>query len=426
MSIFIPFRAFRPHKNYVQDVVSKPYDVLSASEARAACIDNDKSYYHVIKPEIDFPEDQDPFASIVYEKGKENVEKLIDDGILIREDEPCYYVYRLQMGTHTQTGLVGCCAIDDYFKGVIKKHELTKPKIEESRKKHITVSEFTYEPVFFSYIRVDKINSIVNDVVKSIPEYHFTTDDDIIHTVWKISDSAQKSSIKAIFNQDVECIYIADGHHRTAAGALAGRELKQRAEANGVSNHRYDELMCVLFPHDEVQILDYNRVVKDLNNLSKETFLEALSRHFIIEKKAYAYKPEAQYEISMYLDQQWYKLSAKPASYDNESLVEQLGCSILSNLILEPLLDIVDLRRDKRIDFVGGIRGLEELEHRVDHGDMQLAFAVYPISMNQLIDISDQGLILPPKVTWFEPKLRSGLFVHSLSGKYDLKPAEVQ
>ena len=421
MSVFVPFQAFRPIKKFVEKVASKPYDVLNTKEAREESEENEFSFYHVNKPEIDFPDGTDPYSDDVYLKGKENLEKLIQKGILVQDDAPNFYIYQIKMGSHTQTGLVGCCSIDDYFNNVIKKHELTKPAVEQSRKKHITISEFTYEPVFFSYSKLPQIDQIVLEGKSKEPEYDFLSSDGNQHTFWLLSDPGKIMEISRIFKNQVPHIYIADGHHRTAAGALAGKELREKAIINGVRNHRYDYLMCVLFPHDQVQILDYNRVVKDLNGLSKEDFIDLIKVNFEVEIKEDEYRPDHQHEIGMFLDKTWFKLKAKEGSFLEDDPIDQLGFTILSKYILEPILNIVDLRRDKRIDFVGGIRGLGELEKRVNSGEMKVAFAMHPISMKQLMNIADQNLILPPKVTWFEPKLRSGLFVHSLnSDKFNL------
>ena len=412
MSVFVPFKAFRPTKESIYDLTSKPYDVLNA-EAREEAKGNDLSFYHVIRPEIDFPKGQDPFAPEVYEKGKENLFKLIDKGALQQDEQEKFYVYQIQMGDHVQTGLVGCCSIDDYFNNVIKKHELTKPKIEASRKKHITTSEFTYEPVFFAYKKQDKINGIVSTIVKNEVLDDFMSSDGNHHKVWAVDDTNTISEIIRIFDEEVNHMYIADGHHRTAAGALAGQEL--RSKANGNRNHRYSYIMCVIFPHDEVHIMDYNRVVKDLNGHSPDSFLHELQKSFDLIKHDGDHHPVSHNEMGMYLDGAWYKLIAKDGTYDAGDLVDHLGFTILSKQILEPILNIVDLRRDKRIDFIGGIRGMKELEKRVDSGEMKAAFAMFPITMKELMDIADNDLLLPPKVTWFEPKLRSGIFLHSLN-----------
>jgi uncharacterized protein (DUF1015 family) len=415
MSVFKPFKAFRPNPDLAEKVSSKPYDVLNAKEAKEESAGNPYSFYHVNKPEIDFEEGQDPFAPEVYVKGNENLLRLIEEGTLVQDTENKFYVYQIIMGGHKQTGLVGCCAIDDYFNKVIKKHELTKPHIEASRMKHIVSSEFAYEPVFFSYRKVNEIDFIVDEVKNSNPLYDFVSADGVRHTVWTIEDKTKCVLITELFENHVPVIYIADGHHRTAAGALGGREL--RSKANGHQTHNYNDLLCVVFPHDQVKILDYNRVIKDLNGMEGEAFLSKLSEKFSVQKQESKYHPQKHSEIGMYLDGIWYKMEAKAGTYDANDVIDQMGFTMLSKFVLDPLLNIVDLRRDKRIDFVGGIRGLEELEKRVDSGEMKAAFAMYPISMDELFEVADNDLILPPKVTWFEPKLRSGLFVHSLSGQ---------
>lgn len=421
MSVFVPFRAYRPAtQELLKAVTSKPYDVLNAQEAREIAEGNDISFYRVIKPEIDFEPGQDPFVSEVYERGKDNLERLIEKQILVQDSKASYYVYRIQMGEHIQTGLVGCCSIEDYFDGIIKKHELTNPKVEASRMKHITTSEYTYEPVFFSYERNESLHHIVELVTSSEPLYGFTSTDGNLHTIWAIDEDVMIARITELFENEVSRIYIADGHHRTAAGALAGRELQKKN--NNFSDHHYNDLMCVLFPHDQVSIMDYNRVIRDLNGHSAESFLAEVKRRFNVTMHDQPYKPLNHDQIGMYIGGQWYQLTAKKESFDAQDLIDHLGFTILSKQILEPILNIVDLRRDERIAFVGGIRGLGELEKRVDSGEMKVAFAMCPISMKELMNIADLDLLLPPKVTWFEPKLRSGIFVHRLKGEkhYDL------
>lgn len=413
MSVFVPFKAFRPTKETLYDLTSKPYDVLNSEEARAEAEGNPISFYHVIRPEINFPKGYDQFAPEVYEKGKEYVLKLIEEGALIQDDKEHFYVYQIKMGKHVQTGLVGCASVDDYFNNIIKKHELTKPKIEASRKKHITTSGFTYEPVFFAHPKRQSIDDIIQKLISEVPLYGFISSDGNTHTIWKIDNEELVQTIITIFEQEVPYMYIADGHHRTAAGALAGRELKARSP--GSAEHRYDYIMCVVFPHDQVHIMDYNRVVKDLNGLSELEFLNAIQTQFQVSSLESSYKPVSHNEIGMYLGGIWYKLLAKPDSFDGSDLIDHLGFTILSKQILEPVLNITDLRRDPRIDFVGGIRGLAELKKRVDSGEMKVAFAMFPITMEELMDIADRDLLLPPKVTWFEPKLRSGIFLHKLT-----------
>ena len=413
MSIFVPFKAFRPTPETVEKVASKPYDVLNAAEAREEAAGNALSFYHVIKPEIDFPDGYDAHTPEVHAKGRENLKHLIDSGVLIQDDQDSFYVYEITMGKHVQTGLVGCSGVDDYFNNIIKKHESTKPATEADRMQHILKSKFNYEPVFFSYSPVSDIDTIVLQAKKATPLYDLTTEDGVRHVLWRITEAPIVQRISQLFAEEVHTVYIADGHHRTAAGALAGRALRE--QANGDDHHHFSYLMSVLVPEDQVNIIDYNRVVKDLNGHSPESFLEAISSAFLVEAEDQQYRPESHQKIGMYLNGQWYQLTARQGTYDAADFVESMGFSILSRQILEPILNIVDLRRDKRVAFVGGIRGLAELEKRVNSGEMQVAFAMHPISMAQIMHISDNDLKMPPKITWFEPKLRSGLFLHSLT-----------
>jgi uncharacterized protein (DUF1015 family) len=414
MSIFKPFKATRPQADKVTKVACRPYDVLNRSEAKAASAGNPDSFYHVIKPEIDFDDSFNPYDEAIYKKGRENYEGLKDSGVMIEESKECFYVYQLIMDGHKQTGLVGCCAIDDYFENNIKKHELTRPDKEEDRKNHVRHGKINAEPVFFSYPHVQQIDALVEDVKSAAPTYDVTTDDGIQHTLWVVNSDDHIGSIEAYFASDVPSIYVADGHHRTAAGALVGQEFREKAGGSRNDGNRYNYFMAVVFPDNQLKIIDYNRVVKDLNGLSEGDLLSKLGDSFQIEEMSDQYRPEALHTIGMYLAGQWYKLTAKAGTYNDNDPVGVLDVTILSKQVLEPLFDIVDLRRDKRIDFVGGIRGLGELEKRVNSGEMKVAFAMHPVSMTQLIDISDADLIMPPKVTWFEPKLRSGLFVHEL------------
>ncbi|MBI1227982.1 MAG: DUF1015 family protein [Bacteroidetes bacterium] len=407
MSKFIPFRAYRPTKENAKAVASRPYDVLNREEALEECDGNPLSFYHVIKPEIDFPKEHDHYAPEIYEKGKENFDKLVNDGVIFQDENALFYAYQIKMGDHVQTGLVGCCAIDDYFNNIIKKHELTRPDKEEDRKNHIRYSRLNYEPVLFSYPHVAALDQLVESVLAQAPAYDFTSDDGIQHKLWPITDEALNAKIEVLFETDVPKIYIADGHHRTSAGALVGREL-----SNGQPSGA-DYFMAVVFPDNQLAIQDYNRVVADLNGLDEEELVEKIEEKFEVKAMDDAYRPEVLHNFGMYVGGNWYRLIAKPGTYD-DSPIGQLDVTILTNHILAPLLGIGDLRTDKRIDFVGGIRGLGELERRVDSGEMAVAFALFPVSMAQLINIADNDLIMPPKVTWFEPKLRSGLFVYSL------------
>ena len=417
MSTFVPFKAYRPLKEKAKAVACRPYDVLNGKEAKAESEGNPHSFYHVIKPEIDFPDSFDPYAPDIYRKGKENFDHMVESGVLAQDERACFYVYQLRMGEHTQTGLVGCCGIDDYFNNVIKKHELTRPAKEADRKNHVRASKLNYEPVFFSYPKVDAIDALVEQAKVGTPVCDFMSDDGIQHTVWPISDEATVAALEERFAREVPKVYVADGHHRTAAGAEVGREFREARGGNPGDGFRDNYFMAVLFPDDQVKILDYNRVVKDTNGLSTEEFLQLLSHSFFIEEKNTAYRAESMHTFGMYLDGKWYKLTAKNGTYNGDP-IGRLDVTILSKYLLEPILDIVDLRTDERIDFVGGMRGMGELEKRVDSGEMKVAFSMYPVSMQQLIEIADNDLLMPPKVTWFEPKLRSGLFVHRLDERY--------
>jgi uncharacterized protein (DUF1015 family) len=334
---------------------------------------------------------------------------------MVKDAEENFYAYQIQMGDHVQTGLVGCCSIDDYFNDIIKKHELTRPDKEEDRKNHVRYSRMNYEPVFFSYPHVNEINAVVNKAKEGRPLHDITTDDGLRHTLWAIDNTDDITAITELFESKVPSIYIADGHHRTAAGALVGKEFREEDNGSSDNGKRYNYFMAVLFPDNELKIIDYNRVVKDLNGMSEDEFIEKLSESFDIEPSASEAKPTQLHQFGMYMKGQWYRMNAKDGTYDNSDPIGVLDVTILSESVLAPLLGIKDLRTDNRIEFVGGIRGLGELVKRVDSGEMKAAFALYPVSMNQLVDISDNNMIMPPKVTWFEPKLRSGLFVHDLS-----------
>lgn len=406
------FKGIRPKQEYAKDVASRPYDVLDSDEARKEAEGNEWSFLHVVKPEIDLPSDIDHYSPEVYQKAKDNFSKLLSQGIFAQDQEDCLYLYQLTMGGHTQTGIVACAWVDDYLNNVIKKHELTRPDKEEDRKKHVRVTEMNAEPVFFSYPARKEIDIVVDQLLKSDPEYHFTADDGIIHRFWVIRE---ESVIEEIIRQfaKLPSVYVADGHHRTAAAALVGKELRE-ANPNDTGDKEYNYFLAVHFPDNQLKIIDYNRLVKDLNGLTSEQFLASLEKDFKVEKKGSLYKPSRLHNFSLYLEGEWYSLDAREGTYNNADPIGVLDVTILSERILGPLLGIHDLRRDKRIDFVGGIRGLGELQRRVDSGEMKAAFALFPVTMKQLIDISDNGNIMPPKTTWFEPKLRSGLVVHSL------------
>jgi len=410
-----PFKGIRPPKEYAEQVQSRPYDVLNSAEARAEAEGNEKSLYHIIKPEIDFPEGTDEHDPKVYEKAAQNFQMFQDKGWLVQDGKERYYIYAQTMGDKTQYGLVVCAYVEDYMTGKIKKHELTRRDKEEDRMKHVRVNNANIEPVFFAYPDNKDVDAIVAKYTKGTPEYDYTAElDGFRHTFWIIDDDADIQRITELFAA-MPAMYIADGHHRSAAAALVGAE-KAKQNPNHRGDEEYNFFMAVCFPANQLTIIDYNRVVKDLNGLSDEEFLKKLSEDFIVEKKGTEiFKPSRLHEFSLYLGGNWYSLVAKPGTYNDNDPIGVLDVTISSNLILDKILGIKDLRSDKRIDFVGGIRGLGELKKRVDSGEMKVALALYPVSMKQLIDIADTGNIMPPKTTWFEPKLRSGLVIHKLS-----------
>ena len=410
-----PFKGIRPPKDVVEQVQSRPYDVLNSEEARAEAQGNEKSLYHIIKPDIAFPVGTDEHDPKVYEKAAENFKMFQDKRWLVQDDKEQYYIYAQTMDGKTQYGLVVCAYVEDYMTGKIKKHELTRRDKEEDRMKHVRVNNANIEPVFFAYPENGEIDALVAKYTAGQPEYDFTAAlDGFRHTFWVINDEADIRRITELFAA-MPAMYIADGHHRSAAAALVGAE-KAQQNPNHRGDEEYNYFMAVCFPANQLTIIDYNRVVKDLNGLSDEAFLDRLSKHFTVEKKGpEIFKPTRLHEFSLYLSENWYSLTAKPGTYDDNDPIGVLDVTISSNLILDEILGIKDLRSDKRIDFVGGIRGLGELKKRVDSGEMKVALALYPVSMKQLIDIADTGNIMPPKTTWFEPKLRSGLVIHKLT-----------
>lgn len=415
MVVIKPFKGIRPVKEKSEQVASPPYDVIERDEAKELGKDNPNSFIHVVKPEIDCSDDVGEYDSQVIQKGKENIQRLFDQKILFQDPERYMYVYAQTMNGETQYGLVSCAYVDDYVNDRIKKHELTRPDKEEGRKKHVRESNMHYEPVFFAYRSQKEINDIINEVVtNNDPEYDFTDENEFGHTFWVIKDKDKNDRLEQLFKEKVPYTYVADGHHRTAAAALVGEERKQN-NPDHTGNEEYNYFLAVHFPEDQLHILDYNRVVKDLNGLSKEDFLRQLQESFTIEEwGSEPYKPDEKHTFGMYLDGQWYKLTAKEGTYTNDP-IGQLDVTVLSKCVLEPILNIQDLRKSKRIDFIGGIRGLEPLKKQVDSGEMAVSFALYPVSMKEIIDIADAGEIMPPKTTWFEPKLKSGLIVHSLT-----------
>ena len=412
--IIKPFRGIRPPKSLAKQVSSRPYDVLNSDEARTEAEGVPMSLYHIIKPEINFPQGTDEHDERVYAAAKEQFDLFRKNGWLVQDEQEQYYVYAQTMDGKTQYGLVVAAWVEDYMQGRIKKHELTRRDKEEDRMKHVRVNNANIEPVFFAYPHHEELDAIIARVTTSEPEYNFISDlDGFGHTFWVISDKQDIQRITEIVAQ-MPAMYIADGHHRSAAAALVGNE-KKLQNPNHQGDEEYNYFLAVCFPDDQLHIMDYNRVVKDLNGMTPETFLNALKENFEVEDKGTTiYHPEALHTFALYLEGQWYKLTAKAGRYDDNDPIGVLDVTISSNLILDKLLGIKDLRSDKRIDFVGGIRGLDELSRRVDSGEMKMALALYPVTMKQLIDIADTGNIMPPKTTWFEPKLRSGLVIHEL------------
>ena len=410
-----PFRGIRPPRRYVEEVESRPYDVLDSEEARVEAGGNEKSLYHIIKPEIDFPPGTSEYDPRVYEKAAENFRKFQDRGWLVQDGKEQYYIYAQTMNGKTQYGLVVCANVDDYLNGVIKKHELTRRDKEEDRMMHVRVNDANMEPVFFAYPDNAVLDALMMRYAATSPEYDFVAPvDGFRHQFWIISDDADIATVTEEFAK-MPSLYIADGHHRSAAAALVGAE-KARQDPGHDGTEEYNYFMAVCFQASQLTILDYNRVVKDLNGLTSEAFLAALARNFDVEEKGEAeYRPCRPHNFSLYLDGKWYSLTAKPGTFDDSDPIGVLDVDISSRLILDEILGIKDLRSDKRIDFVGGLRGLGELKHRVDSGEMRAALALYPVTMKQIMDIADSGKIMPPKATWFEPKLRSGLVIHKLS-----------
>lgn len=413
MAVFRPFRAFRPKQEFAQEVAAKPYDVLNSEEAREEVKGHPYSFLHVGKPEIDLDPKINLYDPKVYEKGKENLHKLIDEGIIVQDKEPHLYVYAQTMNGKTQYGLVGCASVEDYWNDVIKKHEKTRADKEEDRCNHVRVTDAHTGPIFLTYPDIDMINKLVADIIKNKPDNDLVAADGIRHTSWVIRDKEVAKKIEDRL-KEVPNFYVADGHHRSAAAARVGRE---RREAN--PNHRGDEeynfFLAVLFPASQLYIMDYNRVVKDLNGNTEEEFFAKVRKNFdIVDAPKSPYRPQKKGEFGLYMDHKWYKMTAKPAIANVADPVDSLDVALLQNYVLQPILGIDDPRTNKRIDFVGGIRGLEELERRCNSGEMKLAVAMFPTSINELMSIADAGKIMPPKSTWFEPKLRDGMFVHFL------------
>ncbi|MBQ0044560.1 MAG: DUF1015 domain-containing protein [Bacteroidales bacterium] len=414
-----PFAAIRPPKALVEEVAARPYDVLNSEEAQKEA--GEKSLLHITKPEIDFDPIADEHSQPVYDKAVENFKAWQEKGWLVRDAKPCYYVYAQTMEKRTQYGFVLCAHTDDYATGKIKKHELTRKDKEDDRMIHVRIQNANIEPVFFSFPDNEELAQIIKNTIAGAPEYDFVAEDGFGHHFWVIDDDAVIARISEIFEKDVPAFYVADGHHRTAAAARVGAEKKEQNPAH-TGDEEYNFFMAVCFPESQLKIIDYNRVVKDLNGLSEEEVLKALEEDFEVKleskprcgRPAKPFRPDHLHQFSMYLGNKWYSLETKPGRFNDEDPIGVLDVTILSNLVLDKILGIKDLRTDKRIDFVGGIRGLGELARRVDNGEMKVAFALYPVSMKQLVNIADSGNIMPPKTTWFEPKLRSGLAIHSL------------
>ncbi len=408
-----PFRGIRPPKQFVEQVASRPYDVLNSEEARAEAEGNPKSLYHIIKPEIDFAPGKDEHAPEVYDKAVENFRAFQKNGWLVQDDKEHYYIYAQTMNGRTQYGIVVAANVDDYMNGVIKKHELTRRDKEEDRMKHVRCQNANIEPVFFAFPDNKELEDIIKTVTSGEPEYDFTAPDGFGHHFWVIDDCELIDRVTKAF-ADIPYLYIADGHHRTAAAALVGNE-KARMNPNHRGDEEYNYFLAVAFPASHLKIIDYNRLVRDLNGLSPAEFLEKLDKNFVVKDMGEAtYAPQKLHNFSLYLEGHWYSLTAREGTYNDNDPIGVLDVTISSDLILRDILGITDLRSDKRIDFVGGIRGLEELKNRVDSGEMNVALALFPVSMDQLINIADTGNIMPPKTTWFEPKLRSGLVIHKL------------
>ena len=409
-----PFRGVRPPQALVEEVESRPYDVLDSDEARIEAGNNEKSLYHIIKPEINFPEGTSEYDPRVYESGADQFKKFQQEGWLVQDNEENYYLYAQTMNGKTQYGIVLCCHVDDYMNNVIKKHELTRRDKEEDRMKHVRNTNANIEPVFLAYKSSQPLIDLIDRTAKETPVYDFVAPiDHFRHQFWVIADPKDKEVITTEFDK-MDALYIADGHHRSAAAALVGAE-RAKQNPNNTGNEEYNFYMAVCFPAEQLTILDYNRVVKDLNGLTKDEFLKALGKNFIVEDMGTEnYRPKKLHEFSAYLEGHWYRLEAKEGTFNPNDPIGVLDVDISSRLILDEILGITDLRGDKRIDFVGGLRGLEELKRRVDNGEMKFALALYPVTMEQIMNIADSGKIMPPKATWFEPKLRSGLVIHKL------------
>lgn len=415
MAVVKPFRGLRPPKDSAAEIACLPYDVMNSAEAARMAFGKEKSLLHITKSEIDLPEGTDVHSVEVYRKAFENFSLWQKNGWLVQDEESHFYIYAQTMERRTQYGIVGAASVDDYLTGVIKKHELTRPDKEEDRMVHVRTNNANIEPVFFAYPALKDLDRIVSRIVKKEnPEYDFVSEDGIGHQFWVVRDQEVNRKIEELFASKVPFTYVADGHHRTAAAALVGKEKREKNRSHS-GTEEYNYFLAVHFPDEQLKIFDYNRVLKDLNGHTPAQLLEKLEKDFEVkEKGTNTYRPDKLHRFSMYLDGKWYRLKARKGTYNDKDPIGVLDVTILTEKVLVPLFDIQDLRRSKRIDFIGGIRGLGELKKRVDSGEMKVAFALYPVSMKQLITIADTGNIMPPKTTWFEPKLRSGLVIHKL------------
>ncbi len=412
MTLIRPFTGLRPKLEHAEDVVAPPYDVLNTDEARARVEGRPYSFLHISKPEIDLPAGTDPFSAAVYVKGAENLQTQLDKGILEQDSQPCYYVYRLIMGEHCQTGLVAVASVPDYDSNRIRKHEFTRPDKEDDRVRQVDALNAQTGPVFLTYRHDGRVDELVKDVCTGSPEYDLTADDGVQHTLWVVKDQALNDELTQRFDA-MDCLYIADGHHRSAAASRVAAMRKENNPAH-TGEESYNYFLTVIFPDNQMKILDYNRVIKDLNGLDNEAVLQAIANNFNIEQQAVAVTPSKGGEFGMYLDGRWYRLNIKDALIPKADPVKRLDVSLLQNNLIEPLLGIADPRRDKRIDFVGGIRGLQELEKRVNSGEMVVAFSLFATSLDDLMSVADANEVMPPKSTWFEPKLADGLVSHVL------------
>jgi uncharacterized protein (DUF1015 family) len=412
MALVLPFRAVRPQRRFVAQVAALPYDVMTRDEARIAVRGNPLSFMHVEKSEIDVPDSTKSNDALIYQTAKINFNKMLQDRILMQDESPCFYIYRQQMGAQIQTGITAVVSSREYDEGKIKKHELTRQDKEEDRINHVNMVDAQTGPVFLTYQARERINSLIAQIVSTKPEYDFTAEDGVIHTVWQVSDAGQIKEIKKEFTV-VEALYIADGHHRAAASSAVAKMRRQKENPQDLQE--YEKVLAVLFPHDQLKVMDYNRAVKDLNGLTPEEFKEKVSSRFIISENFSAKAPQIFHDFGMYLQGKWYRLTIKDGGYDDRDPVARLDAAILQEHLLKPLLGINDPRTDERIKFIGGIRGMVELEKLVDKDGYAVAFSLYPTTIEQVMQVADAGAIMPPKSTWFEPKLRSGIFVHKLS-----------